>query len=260
MTHEVSKQEHKFKGCFLSWLKLILWVVIPVFIATLAFDFIKEKTAKDEIAKLLIPLHNDYVMFENYYLTIESWQNVWFLRLLIFTFPPFFFLALAFGIVSSFIKDSKSITYILRALLGIILLWGLGKTFFLPEVFTNFDTASKQVVYQRNNFFGLKTEKMEFPFSAIDSITYDIERKSWRNEVVEYLRIYVHSSSHSKLLIGVEPLGSVSMNYPKMEEYLKTPIPRSYKNRGETIVLSLYKLMGREQEMLKELTPSLLLP
>jgi hypothetical protein len=260
MTHEVSKNGFHFKGCLLSWLKMIVWIVIPAFIAILAFDFVKEKAAKDELAKLLIPLHNDYVMFEQYYMTIESWQNGWILRLLIFTFPPFFFLFLVFGIVNSFVKDSKSITYTIRILMSVMLLWGVGKAFFLPKVFTNFDTEAKQIVYQRYNFFGLKTEKIDFPFNAIDSITYNIERKVWRNEVFEYVRIYVHSSPHSKLLIGIEPLESVTLNYPKMEEYLKTSLPQKYINRGEAIILALYKIMGREDEMLNKLLPSLQLP
>ncbi|GAB4330384.1 MAG: hypothetical protein OHK0038_04710 [Flammeovirgaceae bacterium] len=73
------------------------------------------------------------------------------------------------------------------------------QSIFFPASSTNFDIQNQKVIYQKFNFLGLKTEKIEILFSDIDSITYDIERTPWRNEVLEYLRVLEFISIQSNI-------------------------------------------------------------
>lgn len=127
-------------------------------------------------------------------------------------------------------------------------MWGLGKTFFLPAVFTCIDTDSKQLIYKQYNLWGLKIDSKEIPFAYIDSITFDIERQPWRNEVIEYVRVYVHTPSSSKLLIGVEEISDLQFNsYPARDEYIKNaPFSAEQNERGQKVVKALYRLIGRD--------------
>lgn len=77
-----------FKKILFIFLKLAAWIIIPIALINFIFKIIKEKSARDEIAQLLIPYHNDYVLFQDYYMTIESYQSFWFFRFILFVLIP----------------------------------------------------------------------------------------------------------------------------------------------------------------------------
>lgn len=102
------------------------------------------------------------------------------------------------------------------------------------------------MIYKRYNFWGLIEENYEIPFASIDSISYDIERSQNKVLVMEFIRIYAHTSKHPKLLIGLEEFDSKRFATKEIsDEYIQTPIPENYKNRGESIICAINKILYR---------------
>ncbi len=53
----------------------ITWIAIPIALLSLLINLAKKSTSRDEFAELLIPYHNDYFLFQEYYLTVPSLNN-----------------------------------------------------------------------------------------------------------------------------------------------------------------------------------------